>query len=203
MHQLIDPHIEKVLQDTIFPDLLKGRKDFDLPHTKAVVHWMKELLTSLSNVKLDSQVLITAAYAHDWGYIGLFDGINSNDPKEIAKKKPLHMEKGAEFITNLIETKLSNYFTDEQKKQAAHLVFMHDRVEKLHTEEEKLIMEADTLGMLDSDRAAPTFSKEDNARFIERDVKARRIPKFMHSQAKEIAERLITKREHYFDSKVD
>lgn len=200
MKQLIDPQIEQVLQETIFPDLLKGRKDFDLPHTKAVVYWMKHLLSTIPNTQIDSQVLITAAYAHDWGYIGLFDGIDSNDPKEIAKKKPLHMERGAEFITNLIETKLSQFFTEEQKKQVAHLVFMHDRVEKLATEEELLIMEADTLGMLDAERAAPTFSKEDNDLFVEKEVKNRRIPKFFHSEAVSVAQKLIVLRQHYFDS---
>lgn len=196
--QLINAQIETVLQESIFPDLLKGRKDFDLPHTKAVVHWMKELLRSLDDPKLDPQVMITAAYAHDWGYIGLFDGVNSSDPKEIAKRKPLHMERGSKMIRELIEEKLSNFFTEEQKDAVAHLVLMHDRVEDLKTDEEILIMEGDTLGMLDTDLVKPTFSKEDNQRFMEREIKTRRKNVFTHHVAIKELERLTKVRENYY-----
>lgn len=198
MAVLIDPSIEKVLQETIFPDLLKGRKDFDLPHTKAVVYWMNKLLTSTTEIGLDTQVMITAAYAHDWGYIGLFEGVDSNDPKVISAQKPLHMERGAELISKLIDTQLLAYFTLEQKQQVAHLVSVHDKVEELQTDAEILMMEADTLGMLDTDLVKPTFSKEDNDRFIEKEVKQRRALKFKHAVAKENLDTLISKRENYY-----
>lgn len=198
MAVLIDPSIEKILQETIFPDLLKGRKDFDLPHTKAVVYWMKQLLTFTPEIGLDSQVMITAAYAHDWGYIGLFEGVDSNDPKVIAARKPLHMERGAELIRKLIDDQLLSFFTLEQKEQVAHLVSMHDKVEELQTDAEILIMEADTLGMLDTDLVKPTFSKEDNDRFISKEVKQRRVPRFQHEIAKNLVEELINKREKFY-----
>ena len=47
---LIKPQNEKVLKQVILKDLDKGRKDFDLPHTKAVVYWMKYLLQNIENV---------------------------------------------------------------------------------------------------------------------------------------------------------
>ena len=199
MSQAINPTIESTLQEIIFPDLLKGRKDFDLPHTKAVVFWMKELLSKINNPSIDPQVMITAAYAHDWGYIGLFDGVNSSDPKEIAKRKPLHMERSAELITNLIEDKLSKYFSVSQKELVAHLVNIHDQVEELQTDEEFLIMEADTLGMLDTDLVKPTFSKDDNESFIKNEINSRRVPSFKHHAAIQIVKELVKKREHYFD----
>ncbi len=194
----IDPQVEQILQETILPDLRKGRKDFDLPHTKAVVFWMKELLQSLSDQSLDSQVLITAAYAHDWGYIGLFDGVDSTNIEVIHKMKPLHMVRGSQLITQLIDEKLSAYFTTKQKEHVAHLVRMHDRVEELKTTDEILLMEADTLGMIDANKVKPTFSKEDNQTFMQRELMGRRLPRFQHDYAKKIAEELADSRERYY-----
>lgn len=196
---LISPSLETTLRDTILPELEKGRKDFDRPHTEAVVHWTKTILEYLNNPQLDPQVLITAAYAHDWGYIGLFEGANSHDRKEIAKRKPLHMERGAQYITNLINTKLTHHFTPEQTQAVAHLVRMHDRVEDLQTESELLLMEADTLGMLDTERVKPTFSKADNVGFLANEIYQRRLPRFIHPFAHEIASKLAKAREQYYD----
>ena len=198
IEQAIDPKIEAVLQEVIFPDLLKGRKDFDLPHTKAVVHWMKRLLSEIDDPDLDSQVLVTAAYAHDWGYIGLFEGVNSSDPKEIAKRKPLHMERGAELITNLITKKLPAFFSKEQIQAVAHLVSVHDKVEQLTTEAEKLLMEADTLGMLDTDLVKPTFSKEDNERFMKNEIYNRRMKNFKHQTALKLLDKMVQSRENFY-----
>lgn len=195
---LISPQIESVLRSTILPELEKGRKDFDRPHTEAVIHWTKEIIKQANNPDLDPQVLITAAYAHDWGYIGLFEGANSHDRKEIAKRKPLHMERGAQFITKLIQEKLSDDYTSEQTEAVAHLVFLHDRVEELSTEAELLIMEADTIGMLDTERVKPTFTKEDNDVFLAREIYKRRLPRFIHPFAQEVAIRLAHEREQYY-----
>lgn len=41
---MIDKSWEQQLRKTILPDLEKGRQGWDLPHTEAVVFWMKELL---------------------------------------------------------------------------------------------------------------------------------------------------------------
>jgi hypothetical protein len=196
---LISPHIESILRSTILPELEKGRKDFDRPHTEAVVHWTKEILLDEKNPDLDPQVLITAAYAHDWGYIGLFEGANSHDRKEIAKRKPLHMERGAKFITGLIEEKLSSDFSGDQKHAVAHLVFMHDKVEDLTTESELLLMEADTIGMLDTARVKPTFSKADNEVFLTNEIYQRRLPRFIHPLAKTVGAQLAQERERYYD----
>jgi hypothetical protein len=199
MRVVIDPNVEQVLKATILPNLDLGRKNFDKPHTEAVVYWMKQLLANVPSDHLDSQVLITAAYAHDWGYFQLFERINSDNPAEIEQKKALHMERGAQMISNLIDEQLSTYFTPSQKLLSAHLVAVHDQVEHLKTEEEILIMEADTLGMLDADRVAPTFSKEDNDVFIAEQIYGRRLPRFQHQYAKERALELVKKRVAFYD----
>lgn len=199
--ELIAPEIEVVLRESILPELEKGRKDFDRPHTEAVVFWMKELLEKIDSLTCDSQVLITAAYAHDWGYIGLFDGIDSSNIEVVHKMKPLHMERGSALITHLIEEKLSTYFTQKQKEEVARLVLMHDRIEELKTEPEILLMEADTLGMLDADKVKPTFSKADNEVFISRELQGRRLPAFIHPHAKTIALELAQKRLAFYEGK--
>lgn len=189
--------IEKKLQEKILPELEKGRKDFDRPHTEAVVYWMKQLIAQIQP-DIEPKILITAAYAHDWGYIGLFDGVNSSDPKEIAKRKPLHMERGAELIGKFLRQELSEYFSETEIQAVQHLVFMHDRVEELHTEDEILIMEADTLGMLDTDRVKPTFSKTDNERFIEKEIFGRRFKHFRHPFALASGKKLVEKRISFY-----
>lgn len=196
---LINPHIEHLLKTTILPDLDQGRKNFDKPHTEAVVYWTKQLLQQKPCAHLDAQVLITAAYAHDWGYFQLFEGVNSDDPAEIAQRKPQHMERGAHMIADLIEKDLERYFTLAQKQLVIHLVAVHDQVEKLTTEEELLIMEADTLGMLDADRVKPTFSKAENEIFIQDQFYDRRLPLFKHAFAKQKAAELVKKRVGFYD----
>jgi len=199
MINLINPQIEIILRGVILPDLDRGRKDFDRPHTEAVVYWMKSLINQLNKQSLDNQVLITAAYAHDWGYTGLFDGSDSNKSHEISKRKPLHMEKGAKLITDLIRSELLNYFSESQIIETANLVRVHDKVEMLKTEEEILLMEADTLGMLDVSRVKPTFSKQDNENFIKREIYNRRLPLFIHSYAVEQCNFLAEQRQKFYD----
>jgi hypothetical protein len=199
MMTFIDPLIEKVLIKRILPELDQGRKNFDKPHTQAVVHWMNQLLANVLSNHLDSQVLITVAYAHDWGYFQLFEGVDSDNPIEITQKKAQHMERGAQMIEHLIDNRLSSFFTTTQKLLTSHLVAIHDQVEKLKTEEEILIMEADTLGMLDADRVSPTFSKDENKVFIAEQFYKRRLPRFQHQYAKERALELVKKRVAFYD----
>lgn len=192
---LIKPQIERVLRQIILKDLSKGRKDFDKPHTEAVVYWMKHLLMTLETKKLDSQVLITAAYAHDWGYIGLFSNTNSNSLSDIKNNKELHMIRGSEMIEQLLQQRLGKLFTQNQILRVSHLVLFHDKVRKLIDEDEILLMEADTLGMLDTSFVKSTFSKNDNKTFMKKGIKGLRLPKFIHEEAKQIATELIMKRE--------
>lgn len=196
---MFNPQLEKKLRQRILPELEKGRKDFDRPHTEAVVHWMKYLLKKLPEAAtFDETVLITAAYAHDWGYIGLFDSVPKTDLATIHKMKPLHMERGAELINDFINAELRDYITPAQQKRIRELVTIHDRVEEVKRPDEILLMEADTMGMLDSDRVKPTFSAEDNDIFLEREVLNRRLPLFRHPLAREIADSLVAKRRAFY-----
>ena len=92
-NELIPAVVEKVLRQVILKDLTnKGRPNWDRPHTEAVVYWMKHLLTKLNPPELNSKVLITAAYAHDWGYINLFTPGKQATIEEVLPMKKLHMK---------------------------------------------------------------------------------------------------------------
>ena len=201
MKELISPEIRKTLVDSIFPDLKNGRKDFDLPHTIAVVYWMEQILEAVESPDLDPLVMIPAAFAHDWGYVGLFEGVNSNDTAVIKTRKADHMKVGAEKLDQLILNKLWRDISLHQRRDAVHLVRVHDKVEELSTEPELTIMEADTLGMLDSNRVAPTFSKEQNDNFMATDIEKRRVPRFVHEFSKEKARELKEVRKAWYTNK--
>ncbi|MFA6005378.1 MAG: hypothetical protein WC775_02730 [Patescibacteria group bacterium] len=196
MPKSIPPVFEEILQHAILPDLDRGRKNFDRPHTEAVVFWMKYILNNTEN-DLDPYVMIPAAYAHDWGYIGLFDGFNSDDPKEIAKQKLSHMDRGAEKVKHLLNSSCSQFVNSQQINETAHLVWIHDKVDSLKGVDEISIMEADTLGMIDVDRVKPTFSKADNERFVNKEVINWRLPTFIHPEIRKIGLILAHKRLEY------
>jgi hypothetical protein len=192
---------ELKLRQAILPQLKEGRGNFDLLHTEAVVYWMKWLLDNEPglNKMVNPKVMITASYAHDWGYVGLFKGVNSDDPKIIASRKPLHMQLGEQKIGELLGSDdFFGLYTEKEIKLTQHLVGKHDLVESLSGDAEILIMEADTLGMLDAGRVKPSFSKADNQRFMIKEIGKRRTPRFIHSKAKEVLPELIAKRTEFY-----
>lgn len=186
---------EQRLRDAIFPDLLKGRPEWDKPHTEAVVYWMKHLLKFVS---LDSKVMITAAYAHDWGYIGLFEGSGTADFDTVQDRKARHMEIGAVRIEQFLRRELSESYSDTQIKRITHLVRVHDKMEQLTDEDELTLMEADTLGALDADRVKSTYSKADNEKYMV-EVRERRRSRFIHAEALRVCDILIEKRNAFCD----
>lgn len=194
MKLLISRQIESILQQSILSNLEKGRREYERPHTEAVVYWIKEILSKLNLSESMNKVLITAAYAHDWGYIGLFDGIDSTNLELVHQMKPKHMERGAKMIYDLLSNRLSKYFTTEEIAQVTHLVDIHDKLEELKSEDEIILMEADTLGAVDVEKVKPTYSKADTELMIEREIRGRRLPIFRHDWAKIEAEKLIQKR---------
>ena len=184
---------EKVLQETIFPDLHQGRQDWDLPHTKAVVYWMKKICSS--HPELEKKVLVAAAYAHDWGYVHAFS--SSPSYQQIAKMKERHMEIGAELIRKLLIERLSAVFSQKQIKRVAHLVSVHDKLSQVVDQDEIALVEADTLGALDVERVKPTFSLIDNNKYLEEVAKKRR-PLFRHQTAITSYDSLLRSRLRYY-----
>ena len=196
---LIHPYIERILRQIILKDLAnKGRPKWDNPHTEAVVHWMKHLLTELNNPDLNSKVLITAAYAHDWGYAGLFSQKKPITIDQARSRKDLHMKKSVEMIERLIIQRLPSYYTQAEFLRLTHLISIHDYVDQLEDEDELLLMECDALGMLEVERVPPTLPTKENSYFMKTSIEGKRLPRFIHAEAKEIAKDLIEKRKKYY-----
>ena len=64
---------DDILKSTILSELEAGRPNWDKPHTEAVVEHIKAIINSEPSLNLDTEVIVIAAYAHDWGYAGLFE----------------------------------------------------------------------------------------------------------------------------------
>jgi len=196
---LIHPYIERILRQIILKDLAnKGRPHWDKPHTEAVVFWMKHLLKKINNPSLNPKVLITAAYAHDWGYASLFRQKKITSIRESIPYKKLHMKRSVEMIERLIAQRLPGYFNQPEVLNLTHIISVHDDIDKIRDDDEVLLMECDALGMLDVDHVPPTLSAKENEYFMKHSIYKLRLPRFMHSEAKKIAEELIEKRTDYY-----
>lgn len=88
--------LEKNLQKIIFPSLEQGRQGVDKPHTEAVVHYLKLIVKNNPQLNLDLIVLLIAAYAHDWGYGGMFENGKSLQMADVAGAKEQHMLLGSD-----------------------------------------------------------------------------------------------------------
>jgi hypothetical protein len=189
--------IEKYLQEKIFPDLERGRPNWDVPHTKAVVIHIKNLVKSESQLNLDSVVLTIVAYAHDWGYAGLFKDGKELDHEGVQNKKSKHMEISAQKLEALLKDKIFNDLTNNQRQRAVEIVAKHDQLDNLHEVDELIFMEADTLAGLDVENATPTFEAAANAKYMifARDI---RFPLFITDTGKKEFKRLFKLRTEYF-----
>jgi hypothetical protein len=192
--------LETYLQDKIFPELEKGRPDFDRPHTESVVFYLKEILKNTPNLSVDFIVLLISAYAHDWGYAGLFKNGKVLRLQDIMNMKELHAEKGVEKVTELLKDDFFVFLTDQQKERIMHLVGIHDRLKLLKDVDELVLMEADTLGGLDTDKIKPTVDNKSNEKFL-RGVKELRMPLFITDYGKQKVKELIEKRKDYYKNK--
>ncbi len=170
--------------------LQKGRKDWDEPHTRAVVEYAVDL--GKKN-KLDVLVLFTAAWVHDIGYNALFEDGESKEYDKVMDKKALHMVNGALLAKEFFENpRVKGWYTPEQEKRIVHLVGVHDKVEELKDLDEVVLMEADTLGAIDISKVASTFDRLSAEKYIEKDLLGRRFPKFVTKEGKAHFERLLT-----------
>jgi hypothetical protein len=193
--------VEKFLQDTIFPDLEEGRPNWDKPHTEAVVSYMKEIIENVPSLKEMEDVLIISAYAHDWGYAGLFHDGKPVDIERIKESKKLHMILGAEKIKNLLKEPIFDYLSKEQKERIIHLVRVHDRLDDyLKAEDELTLFEADLMGMLDVVKVKPTFDKETNDSWMQV-CRKQRFHQLYHEYSRKKVEELFAERMAYFEDK--
>ncbi len=177
--------------------LSKGRKVWDVPHTKGVVHYAHQIALAHG---LNVRVLVTAAYLHDIGYYDLFEDSDSSVYENVKDKKAMHMIVGARLASEFLSQRdIGKYYTEEEAGRIVHLVRVHDKVDLLTSLDEIALMEADTLGAIDISRVTPTFDYEGGMKYIEGLFK-KRLPRFRTSTGKKEFDRLIKPFREYFES---
>lgn len=188
--------IEKYLKEIIFPDLEKSRGGYDAIHTAEVVSWIKQIIDHDPELHLDRDVLIIAAYAHDWGYSGLFKDGEVMDHEKVESAKRLHEKLGAEKLERLLNDDVFSALTDEQKKRCVHLVAVHDKRFEIKDTDELILAEADMLSAIDVSTKRQ-FDPESNKHFMDSLLNVR-LPKFITEFSKKEAQKLIQKRVDYY-----
>lgn len=185
------------LQETILPDLEKGRKDWDAPHTQAVVDYMQQIIDHNPQLNLDQDVLLIAAYAHDWGYSKVGITGQAIGWRGVGAVKKAHMEIGAQLLTDLLQDSAFSFLTNAQKQRAVHLVAVHDTLDAIHDTDEHILVEADTLGALDFTKVTPTYNQEDSARYLASTDK-KRWPLYITDYGKKKYHELYAKYQEYY-----
>lgn len=188
--------LESILKENILSDLERGRPNWDAPHTLAVVKHIKNIIKNNSEFDLDEAVLIIAAYAHDWGYVGMFD--ETIEMKDIGNAKKAHMELGARKLEKLLKDDYYNFLSKKQKSRAVHLVKVHDKLSRLNDIDELVLMEADTLAGMDVGAVEPTLSVSDLRRYISKSEK-NRVSKFITKYSKDKVQDMLKKYHEYID----
>lgn len=184
--------------------LKEGRPDFDVPHSLGVTYWMTELVEEfygndqIGQYKDEVLVLITTALLHDIGYYGEFAGIDMADYATVHDKKEKHMLVGAEMARQFLSEQASQYLTEAQIDIVAYLISIHDKLDEITTEFGHLLVQADTLGMLDVDWVEPTYKGEEALGFLEKEKTKNRLAFLFETEfGQTVAIQIIAKFEQF------
>jgi hypothetical protein len=173
---------EQYLQATILPQLELGRRDWDRPHTERVVYYAEEIAAHTPELQIDGNVLIPAAYGHDWGYTGLFPDGAVLTGARVRLVKPEHMRRSAEKMEEILEDPVFDYLNPDRKDRICHLVLVHDMVPVLEDPDELVLMEADTLAAFDSS-VPSTYGLEDKQAWMAKAIDSR-VSRFITTYSK-------------------
>lgn len=192
----IPQDLRTTLENYALGFLRQGRKDWDEPHTRAVVYYA-ELIARKEG--LDVLVLVSAAWLHDIGYYGQFKPGESEQFGEVMDRKKAHMVEGAKMAEDFLKRpEIQPFYTQEQRDRVVHLVSVHDKIEELREIDEIALMEADTLGAIDIERVKPTFNKEDGRKYIAYELTIRRFGALLTKTGVELYYKLFPKFDAYF-----
>ncbi len=181
---------EIMIEDYARQFLAEGRRNWDEPHTRAVVYYAGQI-AGIEGLK--PIILNTAAWLHDVGNYGQFDPNDSLKFDQVMDRGITHMEVGSAMARSFLNSpRLSRYFTDFERNMVIHLVGTHDNLGSLSTIYELAFMEADSLGEIDTQRVTPVFHGEDLDRYIEY-FENQRIPRFFTQTGKRLLAELFPK----------
>ncbi len=187
--------INRFVETKVYPILETGDPAWDKPHAQAAAYHMEQILESQKKPELDPVVMILAAYMHDLGYSAYYKPGGSLTKEEYMQAKKGHMIDGVRIAQELLERE---DLTQIQKDKILHLIEIHDNLKELEIVEELVLMEADSLAGLDVDFVKPTFTEEENQKFIE-SSRRNRFSKFITKYSKNKFEELVNKRMLYYE----
>lgn len=116
----------------------------------------------------------------------------------VKEVKTLHMINGAKKIQGLMTRPEFNFLSQQQKDRVIHLVGIHDKLSELKDVDELVLMEADTLGAMDTTLVKPSFNYEDGHRWME-NTRKNRMSRFITDYSKKEAEKLMGQFEEYYE----
>lgn len=140
--------------------LKKGRSTWDLPHTLNAVRWARKII---ENEGGDEKILVPAMYFHDTGYPELKEGYSF---EEVIASKKNHAKRGAANARKVL--KKVGGFNDKEISEIVYLVANHDKHHNVVEYNRKVVMDADSLSMLDFKVVPPNLNKKDYSKFINR-----------------------------------
>lgn len=103
----------------------------------------------------------------------------------------------AEFVA---KPDVKQFLTVEQAMRVVHLVGIHDDLHVLKDIDEIILMEADTLGAIDTARVKPSFNLEGRMKYLEA-MKIKRATRFQTELGKKLLSELIPQFETYRDER--
>jgi len=185
----LDKETEEKLKKEAIKCLKEGKPDWGIPHTLASVHWMRRLIEKEGG---DEKILVTTMYLHDIGY-PVFRKRYSFD--DVMQAKEEHVTRGVKIARRIL--KKLGYPSSEIDK-IAHLIEIHDKLDEISTKDEILVMEADGLAQIDTEKVKPTLDKENHLKFLKH-FREERIPRFKTKTGKKLLKQLFPIVEKYFD----
>jgi len=132
-----------LVREFAIPLLIKGRKNYDLPHTKNVDYFASRIA---SKDGLDELVLRTAAWLHDTGYSDLKILEPNNHDMEAHAKYSLI--RAREYFS---KPDVSQFYDVSQIGRVLRIIEIHDVTYLINEPDEIAFMEADVLGAISTD----------------------------------------------------
>ena len=185
----LNKETEEKLKAEVLKYLEKTKPGWGIPHTLASVYWIRKLIEKEGG---DERILISTMYLHDIGYPRLRKGYSFD---EVMQVKAEHIVRGVKISKKIL--KKLRYSSSEINK-IVHLIEIHDKLDEISAKDEILVMEADSLAQIDTERVTPNLDRENHLKFLKH-FKEERMPKFKTQTGKKFLKQLLPIVENYFN----
>jgi len=182
---------KRQLGQIVYHILKNGRPNWDIPHTKAAVFWVKKLSEEEGLTEKEEKILLSAIYLHDIGYsttqvVAEFESV--------ANAKADHMVSGCEMARQVL--KKLNY-SGRETSRICEIIRYHDVLGRKRDKLEQLHYEADRLAIMDRRRVKANFNRPDYKKWLD-GFKDEQYPLIKTKTGKKYAKSLLEIAEEYY-----